>query len=531
MIRTHFNRSLGYLCILTALTATGCSQQPTNHLVINDTAENPNPVVVSADEVAQNETNLNISPISTAEVNEINNDETIESLPVAQVDQVDTTTPPQTITAVNTAEDSNDVALAAAIKAIHEAPLKTELVPETKKIIPAAVLAKTAAKNTVAKAAAENIAADAAAKSVDEASAASYEAAKKEEAKEAKDEETKSNASKSKSHLNANSLWKRLFSLYALPEVDNPRVEQELQNFLKHPNHLLAIQKRAEPFLYLILQEIESKKIPGELALLPIIESSFQVGARSPMDAVGLWQFIPATGNSFGLRQDWWYDGRKDVYASTEAATSYLKQLNRQLDGNWLLTLASYNWGVGNVQRAVRRNAERSLDTNYWSLNLPRETMEYVPKLLAVAKLFAHAEEYNLPLKNIPNQPFLKAVNIDAPLDLSKAAEMADMSWDEFASLNPGFKRTISPEGNYRLLIKIKHAATFRRKLAKLAPDERIKWIEHTIKVGEDLNSIAKQHDISVRSLVEINRLQNKPLIVGSILHIPPTTDSFRADT
>jgi membrane-bound lytic murein transglycosylase D len=489
------------------LTGTGCSQQSTNHLVINESPEQ----VGSADEPTDE-----IAVVPTPEV-------IAETAPEAEI----TIAKP----ADDSAIESNDVALAAAIKAIREAHSKTQAAADAKsvaaaqsanevKMANAAVLAKAAAKKMVAKITAENIAADAAAKSVDEASAETYETAKT------------NNLNKHKVHLNSNSLWSRLFSLYALPDVDNPRIEQEIQKLLKHPNHLLAIQKRAEPYLYLILQEIESKNLPGELALLPIIESAFRVEARSPMDAVGLWQFMPATGSSFGLKQNWWYDGRRDVYASTEAATSYLKQLNKMLDGNWLLTLASYNWGIGNVQKAIRRNAEHSLDTNYWSLNMPRETMEYVPKLLAVAKLFAHADEYNFPLKNIPNQPFLKAINIDSQLDLSKAAEMAGMSWEEFSTLNPGFKHSISsPDGNYRLLVKIKYAATFKRKLAKLALNERVKWIEHTIQLGEDLNSIAKQHDISVRSLVEINQLNNKPLVIGSILHIPPNPESFRANT
>ncbi len=319
------------------------------------------------------------------------------------------------------------------------------------------------------------------------------------------------------------SLWTRMFSMYALPEVDHPRVTQELENFLKHPKSLITLQRRAQPYLYLIVDELESKQLPGELALLPMIESAFRVHAHSQAEAAGLWQFTPATAVTFGLKQNWWYDGRRDVFASTEAATSYLKKLHKKFNGDWLLALASYNVGARNVQKAINKNLELALDTSFWSLDLPEETKAYVPKLLAIAKLFAHAEKYNLPLQHIPNEPFFKAVNIDSQLDLSKAAELAGMPLDEFFNLNPAFNHAITaPEGSYRLLVKADNAASFKRKLAKLPKNELIKWEEHKIKKGEDLNAIAKLHDISVEAIIEINQLKEEKLAVGSVLKIPP---------
>lgn len=319
------------------------------------------------------------------------------------------------------------------------------------------------------------------------------------------------------------SLWTRMFSMYALPEVDHPRVTQELENFLKHPKSLITLQRRAQPYLYLIVDELESKQLPGELALLPMIESAFRVHARSQAEAAGLWQFTPATAVTFGLKQNWWYDGRRDVFASTEAATSYLKKLHKKFNGDWLLALASYNVGARNVQKAINKNTELALDTSFWSLDLPEETKAYVPKLLAIAKLFAHAEEYNLPLQHIPNEPFFKAVNIDSQLDLSKAAELAGMPLDEFFNLNPAFNHAITaPEGSYRLLVKADNAASFKRKLAKLSKNELIKWEEHKIKKGEDLNTISKLHEISVEAIIEINQLKEEKLAVGTVLKIPP---------
>lgn len=319
------------------------------------------------------------------------------------------------------------------------------------------------------------------------------------------------------------SLWTRMFSMYALPEVDHPRVTQELENFLRHPKSLATLQRRAQPYLYLIVDELESKQLPGELALLPMIESSFRVHAHSHAEAAGLWQFTPATAATFGLKKNWWYDGRRDVFASTDAATSYLKKLHKKFNGDWLLALASYNFGARNVQKAINKNAELALDTSFWSLDLPEETKAYVPKLLAAAKLFAHADEYNLPLQHIPNEPFFKAVNISSQLDLSKAAELAGMPLDEFFNINPAFDHAITaPDGSYRLLVKAENAATFKRKLAKLPKSEHVKWAEHKIKEGEDLEGIAKLHDVSVEALIEINQLTDGKLAVGSVLKLPP---------
>lgn len=319
------------------------------------------------------------------------------------------------------------------------------------------------------------------------------------------------------------SLWTRMFSMYALPEVDHPRVTQELENLLRHPKSLATLQRRAQPYLYLIVDELESKQLPGELALLPMIESSFRVHARSHAEAAGLWQFTPATAVTFGLKKNWWYDGRRDVTASTEAATRYLKKLHKKFNGDWLLALASYNVGANKVLKAIRKNEELALDTSFWSLDLPEETKAYVPKLLAIAKLFAHAEDYNLPLQHIPNEPFFKAVHVNSQLDLSKAAELAGMPTDEFFNLNPAFNHAITaPDGSYQLLVKAENAETFEQKLAELPKSEHVKWDEHIIKPGEDLNSIARQHDVPVATLIEINQLGNEKLAVGTVLKLPP---------
>ncbi len=324
------------------------------------------------------------------------------------------------------------------------------------------------------------------------------------------------------------SIWKRMFALYALPDIDNKRVERQIKRFLKHPEQLVKIQRRAEPYLHLIMDEIEAKKIPGEIALLPIIESSYRATVTSPASAAGLWQFIPSTGLSFGLKQNWWYDGRRDVYASTQAATHYLKKLSRSFKGDWFLALASYNVGIGNVKKAIRRNKRSNLKADYWNLRLPKETRDYVPKLLALAKLFAQAEKYNLPLKAIPNKPFFKSVEINSPLGLKKAANMARMNFDDFFILNPAFNRVITPPtGSYRLLVKTQHAKSFQQNLSSLPVNERVNWIKHTTQKGESLKTIARQHNIKIKDLLKVNNLsrkQIKNIEAGKVLKIPPAS-------
>ncbi len=380
-----------------------------------------------------------------------------------------------------------------------------------------------------------------------------------------------------------NTVWNRLVSLYALPEVDNERVDHAIDWYLRHPDTLIAVQERAAPYMHLILNEIEAKNIPGELALLPVVESSFRPNAYSKSDASGLWQFIPSTGRLFGLKQNEWYDGRRDILLSTQAATTYLKQLSETFDGDWLLALASYNYGKGNVMKSIERNEDRDLPSDYWSLHLPEETLNYVPRLLAIAKLFANADEYNLPLQNIPDKPFCEVIDVKSQIDLSKAAELANTPLDEFLKLNPGFNRaSTAPEGPHRLLIPAASAQTFKRNLAQLPFDERIDQrrvmaeriaeirrneekaaaiarraeereermaflakraeekaalvatakraelraaalTRYKVKYGESLTAIANRNHTTVKALQKTNHLASTNVRSGTILRVPPT--------
>ncbi len=281
-------------------------------------------------------------------------------------------------------------------------------------------------------------------------------------------------------------VWERLLSLYSLPKIENERIDREIEWYLNHPQALNTIQHRAEPYLHLILDEVEAKNIPGELALLPVVESAFVANVNSKADASGLWQFMPATGRMFGLQQNSWYDGRRDVYASTKAATTYLKQLSETFDGDWLLALASYNWGKGNVRKSIEHNEDRNMPTDYWSLRMPDETANYVPRLLAIAKIFANADEYNVSLHDIPNKPYFEVVKLDSQLNLNKAAEMANMTLNEFLKLNPAFNKSkTAPEGSgpRRLLIPVAKVESFKENLAQL-PFEQ--WVSESFNDGED---------------------------------------------
>lgn len=329
-------------------------------------------------------------------------------------------------------------------------------------------------------------------------------------------------AKKASSQPPISSAWDRLLSLYALPEIDNNRVDEQLQWYLQHPEYISRIQQRAEPYLYFILNEVEDKQLPGELALLPAVESAFLPQAYSSSKAAGLWQFIPSTGRFFGLKQNWWYDGRRDVVASTRAATRYLKELSAEFDNDWLLALASYNAGKGNIRKAIRKNDEQELETDYWSLKLRPETMNYVPRLLAIAKIFADPEQYNITLHDVPNVPYFEVVDIKSQLDLSKAAQMAQIPIDDFFLLNPAFNRwSTDPDGPHRLLVPVDKADRFKQKLATLPKKERMRWIRHKVQKGENLSIIAKKHNADIRAIKNSNRLTSNRIQAGKFLLIP----------
>lgn len=319
------------------------------------------------------------------------------------------------------------------------------------------------------------------------------------------------------------SLWQRMRDGFGLDEsLNNSRIDAQRAWFVDHQAYLDRVATRAKRYLYYITQQTEKRDMPLELTLLPVVESGFDPFAYSRSKASGPWQFMPATGAYFDLTQDWWYDGRRDLVASTNAALTYLQRLADRFDGNWLLALASYNSGAGTVSRAIKRNQRKGLPTDFWHLDLPRETRAYVPKLLAVAQLVANPQQYGITLPDIPNQPYFDIIDTGGQLDLSEAANMADISVQELYMLNPGFNRWATPpNGPNRLLIPISHSQRFKAALAALPDAQRVTWKRYEIRAGDSLLSISQRKNIPVATLRHINHIKGNVIIAGNTLLIP----------
>lgn len=323
-------------------------------------------------------------------------------------------------------------------------------------------------------------------------------------------------------------LLTRMVEGFELPPSQDRRVQQELNWYSSHPNYIERITERAEPYLHFILQEIDDRQMPTEIALLPAVESAFQPFAYSPGRAAGMWQFIPSTGRLFGLKQNWWYDGRRDVVASTRAALDYLQALSRQFDGDWELALAAYNSGAGTVRAAIRRNLKRGKPIDFWSLDLPDETCAYVPRLLAIAEIFRNPERYDISLKSFPDEPYFTSVDVGSQLDLALAADMADLPIQDLYLLNSGFNRwATDPEGPYRLNLPIDKAETFLDKLEALPPEKRLTWKRYLIKSGDTLSVIARKHNTTVKLLKQVNKIHGNSIRAGRHLLIPVSSKQF----
>jgi membrane-bound lytic murein transglycosylase D len=317
-------------------------------------------------------------------------------------------------------------------------------------------------------------------------------------------------------------LWQQLIHGYQFEHIQHSNIEKEIQVFLSRKTSLTRQLKTGEPFLFHILQEVKKRNLPTEIALLPGIESGFRPTAYSRHGAAGLWQFMPATGQDFGLKQDWWYDARRDPWASTDAALNYLEKLNKRFDGDWLLAIASYNAGGGTVARAIRKNLDKDKPVDFWSLDLPAETRQYVPRLLALARIIGQSDRYGLVLPAIENDLRFVKVDIGEQLDLKVAAGLAGMTTDELLLFNAGFNRWAThPQGPHYLLLPADKADGFSNKLAALPEDERLRWSRYRIQPGDNLGKIAHQHGVSVQAIMQANHLKNYRIRAGAHLMIP----------
>jgi len=323
-------------------------------------------------------------------------------------------------------------------------------------------------------------------------------------------------------------IWQRIRTKFTFEIPEDRRVAVQRNWFVKHPEYLDRVAKRAEPFIFYIVEELEKNNIPLEIALLPIVESAFDPFAYSHGRASGMWQFVPATGKRFGMKQNWWYDGRRDVIASTQGAIKYLKYLNKFFDGDWLLALAAYNSGEGRVKRAMKKNARKNLPTDFWSLDLPKETRAYVPKLLALADVIRRADDFDIKLYEIENKSQITNINIESQLDLAKAAKLADLSLAELQRLNPGFNRwATDPDGPHNLLIPNHKVANFETKLAELPKKERLAWQRYKIQNGDNLGEIAHKFNTDIKLIKQINNIKGTQIRAGKHLLIPVATQSL----
>ena len=317
-------------------------------------------------------------------------------------------------------------------------------------------------------------------------------------------------------------LWERIRQGFALPIRQDRRIDGEARWFSRHQDYLDRVADQARPYLHYIVNQVEKRGLPTEIVLLPVVESAFQPYAYSPGHAAGIWQFIPATGRRFGLKLNWWYDGRRDIVASTQAALDYLEYLHKYFNGDWLLALAGYNAGEGTVLKAIRYNQRRRRPTDFWSLRLPRETQQYVPRLLALRNIVAAPEKMGITLKPIVNEPYLTSVGIDSQLDLATAAKLADMNLEELHQLNPGFNRwATAPDGPHHLLLPLDKAERFAAQMAQLPPELRIQWVRHRIRRGETLGGLALRYQTTPRVLRQLNNLNRNLIRTGHYLVIP----------
>jgi membrane-bound lytic murein transglycosylase D len=320
-------------------------------------------------------------------------------------------------------------------------------------------------------------------------------------------------------------LWDRIRAGFAMPELDTSLVADKERFYLQRPDYLQRMFDRGGRYLFHIVEEIEKRGMPTELALLPFVESAMNPVALSHAKAAGLWQFIPSTGKAFNLDQNWWVDNRRDVVKSTEAALDYLQKIYEMHGNDWFLALASYNWGEGAVGRAVKRNRARGLPADYLSLQMPAETRHYVPKLIALKRIVQRADQLGLKLPDLPNRPYFVTIEKTRPIDLKLAARFAGMTVDEFVALNPAHNRpVISASRNNEIKLPADRVDAFVDAVEKHGRNNRAfaTWQPYTLKAGETLESLASRAGISVAELRDANDLRASARILPGTRLLSP---------
>jgi membrane-bound lytic murein transglycosylase D len=317
---------------------------------------------------------------------------------------------------------------------------------------------------------------------------------------------------------------------FSLNYEENRRIQVQRDWYVRHPEYLARVFNRSQRYLPYIREELARRDMPLELALLPIVESAYDPFAYSHGRAAGLWQMIPGTARRFGVKQNWWYDGRRDIVDSTRAALDYLEYLHKLNDGDWLNAIASYNSGEGNVLRAVRRNKAAGKPIEFWDLSVPKETSAYVPKLLALVDIVRDPAKYDLTLPAVADEAQFVVADIETQLDLALAAELAGVDVDTVYAYNPGYNRwSTDPAGPHTLVMPVEVAADFSSALDAVPTGERVRWKRHKIGNGETISEIAEQYHTTIASIRAANNLRGNTIRAGQHLLIPVSTKPLTA--
>ncbi len=324
-------------------------------------------------------------------------------------------------------------------------------------------------------------------------------------------------------------LWERIRRGFGMPNLDSPLVQQQQAWYLARPDYLRRVVERSRRYMHHIVEELEKRGMPTELALLPIVESAYNPMAYSRAHASGMWQFIPSTGKTYQLDQNWWMDQRRDIIASTSAALEYLQSIY-EMHGDWHLALASYNWGENAVARAINKNRAKGLPTDYLSLSMPNETRSYVPKLQALKNIIAQPALFNVSLDPIPNRPYFHSVEVSAHMDVAIAARLAEMTIEEFLALNPAYNRPVIPDkGGANIVLPAEKVDVFMSNLEAYGKP-LTNWRAYSIKKGESLDSVAKKHGLSVARLRQVNGISAKMRIGPGHTLLVPANGEAAAD-
>lgn len=327
-------------------------------------------------------------------------------------------------------------------------------------------------------------------------------------------------------------LWNFIGDELKMKVPENARIREQKVKYLKNKSYLHDVTLRAEPYMYWITEQIKKRNMPMELVLLPIVESAFDPKATSAANAAGLWQIVPQTGRNYGLKQNQWYDGRRDVVASTTAALDMMQNLNKMFGGDWLLTIAAYNSGEGRVMQAVKANKAKGRPTDFWSLALPRETSIYVPKMLALSDILKHSKKYGISLPTPSQDRALARVEVGQQMQLTQAAEMAGMSLTKLKSYNTGYKQNVTaPNGPHYIVLPTAHAAQLKDSLAdgdieavqntRLASNAPSGAKAYKVRSGDSLSGIAARLNVKTRDLQRWNNLRSASAIkVGQTLQV-----------